>query len=164
MTIDIKTHTITKIHSTYDTVDELQQIEKIYLEVVSKIFLNKPALLITIAPEKKYSIGYEFGSFQEVKIDRSKFLVNDVKSCSYSMLAEIIRSEEFTRGLLFLMTKDKNLLENVEESLRYIQNNIGIENLPYETAVCENDGKTLCLYNTTFTKETLLRLVPNLNV
>jgi hypothetical protein len=155
MKIDVSTHTIIKIHSTYDTVDELPQIEELYLAVLSKVFLNKPALIITIAPDKKYSIGYEIGSFQELKIDKSTFLINDFKSCSHSILTEISRSEEFGRGLLLLLTRDNNLLENLEESLRCIHNKISIENLSYETVVCENDGRTLSLYNTALTEETL---------
>lgn len=141
---------------------ELSQIKELFFTILTKVFFQKPALLVTIAPDKKYSIGYEIGSFQEVKIGRSKFLINDVKSCSSLMLMEISRSEEFDRGLLLLVTKEGNLLENLDENLSYIHNDFGLENLSYEIAVCENDGKTLCLYNSELSKEVLSVLVSNL--
>ena len=164
MKIEVTTHTIIKIHCTYDTVEELSTVQKLFLAVLSKLFLNKAALLITIAPDKKYSFGYEIVPFQEIKIGRDKFLVNDISSCSSSMLTELSQSEEFERGLLFLMTKEGDLLENLEMNLNYINNNLGKENLSYEIAVCESDGKTLCLYNTNLSEDDLSPLIFNFGI
>ncbi|MBO9594009.1 MAG: hypothetical protein J7599_13960 [Niabella sp.] len=159
MKIEVNTHAIIKINCTYDSVEELRSVENLFLVVLSKIFLNRPALLITISPDKRYSFGYEIASFQEIKIGKAKFLVNEVQSCSSSLLTEVSQSEELGRGLLFLMKKDGDLFANLEESLNYIHNDLGRENLSYEMAVCENDGKTLSLYNTSLSEKELFPLI-----
>ena len=155
MRISIRTHAIVKLDVHYDSINESHQIKELYFAILSKVFLDKPALIITITPQKKYSIGYELGSFQEINIEKSKYLVNNLQACSSSMLAEISRSEEFGRGLLLLMVSNKGLIENVKSVLRYIGNNIGIENISSEIIFCENDGNSLCLYNTTIDSEEL---------
>jgi len=160
MTIEINTHTITKIQTTYDSLDELSQIEKFYFAVLCKIFLDKPALIITVAPGKKYSLGYDIAPFSELRMGKAKFLVNKINSCSSSVLTEISQSEEFNRGLLILITGEKILSENPEEFIKYVHNDIGLENLAYEIVHCENDGKSLCLYNAQLSKEDLLFIAP----
>ena len=162
MTVEINTSIITKIETTYDSLDELANIENIYFEVLSKLFLHKPVLIITIASEKKYSLGYEMPSFRELKFDKIKYLVNEINSCSSSMLSEISRSEEFSRGLLVLMTHKEILSKNLEEIIKHVHNKIGLENLPYESVQCENDGKSLYMYNIMLSKEELRLIVSNL--
>lgn len=126
MKIDVNAHAIIKVHSNYDNVGELAKIEELFFTILSEVFLNRSVLLITITPDKRYSMGYSISSFQEINIGKSKFLINNINSCSSSLLMEISRSEEFSRGLLLLMTKESDLLANLEESLNYLHNSFGL--------------------------------------
>ena len=78
MEVKINHHIITKIHMDPANLEELVQVEKLYNSVLDTIFLDNPILIITISPEKKVSIGYEFDSYKEMRIDKS--LLSLIKS------------------------------------------------------------------------------------
>ena len=159
MNIKIDTSTIIKIKIGYDSLIELHKMEALYSGILSRIFLNKAALIVTIEPKKKYSLGFEIGHSTELKIGKHNFLINVINECSSLMLSEISQSEEFSRGLLLLMTSDTILSENIENIIKHIHNNLGFEDFPFETVYCDSDGKSLCLYNTKLSKEDLLSVV-----
>jgi hypothetical protein len=159
MNFEMDFSTVIKIKSTYDNLIELAKIENLYSYILNMIFLNKAALIVTIEPQKKSSLGYEIGSFRELKIDRNEFLITEINSCSSSMLSEVSQSEEFTRGLLILISSDKILSENTEDIIKHIHNGLGFEDLSYEIVYCENDGRSLCLSNTKLSKEDLISVV-----
>ncbi|OQP38896.1 hypothetical protein A4H97_19525 [Niastella yeongjuensis] len=147
MDIRINNVTITKIDTSYNSLEELATIEKLYFNILCKIFLNRPVIVLTIAPQENYSIGYDFSSVSEFKLGKTKYLINQIDFCPSSILQDISESEEFARGLLLLFTDGNILSENIDEIIKYVHNNLGLENLTYEIARCENDGRILCLYN-----------------
>jgi hypothetical protein len=134
----------------YEKVEELELIEKFFLKVLMACFLHENIKLVTREPQK-YSLGYEFESHSKIKIGKTDVLITDV-NCDIRLLKEITQSEEFKRGLLFLIKGDSNFIENTISRVLEIQ--IGSHSILKDTVVlCEDDGNTLLLYNSTLTIE-----------
>lgn len=128
---------IDRNHSIEDLKDWNVTVMKVLL-----LLKEKKGSLITITPQS-YSIGEDLGNYQKIKRNKSEYLLNwDVSFSEYSLYL-IAQSEEFKRGLLFIV-----LSENITDIFKTIEaiNSIGIIDLSQitvEIIVLEDDGETL---------------------
>jgi len=131
----------------------------IYKSILNKQIFNNTFSIITVLPQT-YSLGYELKPYFEKQINGKKYLFNNYVKNEGDVLLTIIQSEEFRRGLSFIVLgSEKNL-----EAIAFVINKAllnwespkfsGKEQIYY----CEDDGNTICLYNSTFTKELLSNL------
>lgn len=112
---------------------------------VKKVLLllkEKKGILITITPQS-YSIGEDLGRCQKIKRNKSGYLLNWDVYFSEDYLYLIAESEEFKRGLLFIV-----LSENITDIFKTIEaiNPIGIIDLSQitvEIIFLEDDGETI---------------------
>ena len=112
--------------------------------------------LITISPQS-YSVGEELGNHQKIKRGKLDYLINWDIALSEDIIHLIVESEEFKRGLLFII-----LSGNIKDIFRTIDaidsvGSIDFIKLEVEIIVLEEDGKTL-IWNC-LTKETQLTLI-----
>lgn len=127
---------------------------QLYYSILKEKLLNKEISLITLQPQA-YSFGYELQGGKDVKkIGGKSFLFNTNLTCNQELLFEILQSEEFRRGLLFIVQGQYKESEKIAAVIAqyYKENklNLNVEGRLYFT---EKDGNTLCLYNTRSTKE-----------
>jgi hypothetical protein len=159
MIINIKDIAITKVQISYENMTEAKTLEGLYLTLLEKIFIDKPALVLEIGSEKKYSITYDLGPVSEFKIGRTNYNISMLDACTRSLLESINDADEFSRGLLILLTGQNIKAVDKEEIVKYVHYKLGLENLPYETVFCENDGLSLCFYNCTLPHTDLNEIV-----
>ena len=140
MQIDFRVHKIVKLEIRIEKGEELNLKKELYYGLLCSMFLNKSVLLVTVEPKKILSIGYVYGFFREVRIGNTTFLINNIKTCTSRILAEISKSEDFELGLLYIMLNNEDPGLDIDNILRHVHSKIGIENIPTLTVVCENDG------------------------
>jgi hypothetical protein len=104
--------------------------------------------LITLDPQSN-SIGYELGNYQKIKRGRRDHLINWYITLSEDFIHFITESEDFKRGLLFLV-----LSESIKDIFKIIDTidsvgSIDFSKLEVEIIVLEDDGKTLAWNNPT---------------
>jgi len=128
---------IDRKHSIEDLKDWNVKVMKVLL-----LAKEKKASLITITPQS-YSIGKEFGNYQKIKRNKSEYLLNWNLSFSENSLRLIIESEEFNRGLLFIVLSEN--IADVFETIDAINpvGTIDLSQLTVEIIVFEDDGETL---------------------
>jgi hypothetical protein len=85
------------------TAEEKRQWQELVEQVARHAFLSRPATLITVSP-MKWSIGHSLPNPRVVRAGAEEYLVNDVSTCSADLLKDIAESEDFRRGLLWVMT------------------------------------------------------------
>jgi hypothetical protein len=136
------------VNTGHNNLDELGIIENFYFKISCKIFLNESTILVTKQPQE-YSFGKGMEKSYNLKIDKSKVLINKVDKCENAFLKSLIQSEEFKRGLLILVKTNKDLLESdvkmILEATNYIKPRF---NSLLTFIFCEDDGDSICLYNT----------------
>jgi len=130
-----------------------QQLQ-LYYSILSEKLLNKEISLITLQP-LAYSFGYELQGDKEIKkIGGKNFLFNMNLTCNQELLFEILQSEEFRRGLLFIVQGQNKELDEIAvvivQYYKEVKLDFNVEGRLYFT---KKDGNTLCLYNTMSTKE-----------
>jgi hypothetical protein len=102
---------------------------------------RKALYLFTLSPQK-YSLGYEFGSFEESRIGKDKVLINHFEKLTDHLLSEIINAEEFARGLLKIVLSDR---QKTFADLDFVQGNYA--NVKEELITLEDDGSSFYWYN-----------------
>jgi hypothetical protein len=144
------------IITAYEKVEEIELIGKFFLKILKACFLHHNIKVVTREPQK-YSLGYELGACSKINIGKTIVLINDVINCDINLLEEVSQSEEFKRSLLLLIEGDSNSIENTISEVLKIQKDI--QPIFKNTIVlCEDDGTTLLLYNSTLTIEFLKSL------
>jgi hypothetical protein len=111
--------------------------------LISKILLllsEQKISLITIDPQL-YSIGNELGNSQKVKRNNKYYLINWDIVLSENILHLITESEEFKRGLLFIIISEK--VKDIFNAIDAIDFN----NLDIELILLEGDATILSFYN-----------------
>ncbi len=110
-------------------------------------YLNRPACLITVAPQT-WSLGRELTDAPAVFINGKPYLLDFIKSCSAKLLADIATSEDFERGLLWLVSLNIEDKERVYSLVRTIEaSGLNIPSISEETVFCVADGKILWWLN-----------------
>jgi hypothetical protein len=133
-----------------------QQLQ-LYYRILSENLLNKEIAIITLQPQH-YSIGYELEGEKELKKIKGKsFLFNKNLSCNSRILLEILQSEEFRRGLLFVVEGQNMGLDEIAYIIVRYYEEAGLTefNVNASFYFTERDGNTLCLCNAKSTKEDL---------
>ena len=87
-------------------------------QFLSFAFLHRSACLITVSPQR-WSVGREL-SAEEIVIDHKPYLLTFRDSCSAELLAEVSESEDFERGLLWLIALDENYKSEVVDLVRAV--------------------------------------------
>jgi len=130
-----------------------------YYRILNKELLNKIFNIITVQPQI-YSLGYELKSFFKKLINGKEFLFNNCIKNDGDVLLSIIQSEEFKRGLLFIVLGSEKNLEIIAIDINKALSNWDSPEFSVNEQIyyCENDGNTICLYNSTLTKEYLTSL------
>jgi hypothetical protein len=147
MQIGLEHHIVSKLVATYKSTADLMQVELVFKLTLIKLLESKNVTMVTVGPEKKLSLGYELGQFEEVKIQKTKYLVNCFDVCSQAVLNAISASEEFGRGLVILATGRDSQHADARSLITHIHYRIGLENLNDQILLTENDGKHLALFN-----------------
>jgi hypothetical protein len=88
-------------------------------QFLSFAFLHRSACLITVSPQR-WSLGRELNADPEIVIDHKPYLLTFTDSCSAELLADIAESEDFERGLLWLIALDKNHRAEIIELIRTV--------------------------------------------
>jgi len=139
---------------------EIELKEQFYKTILSQLLNGYSIDLITIEPQD-YSLAYEIIPYHPRDVGGNCFLVNRFARCDLQLIEKIVSSEEFRRTLLFIVKEqsflsDKSLLD----ILGLIKGRFSTE--MKEVIYCDDDGDSLCLYNTaidfeklTFTAKTL---------
>jgi len=136
--------------------EEIKLREEFYRTVLLQLLDGSSINLITIEPQD-YSLAYDIPSYRLRKIKGKNFLVNSIPKCDVELIEKIVSSEEFERTLL-LIVKEQPLLsdDNLINILDLIKGKFitKINGVIY----CEDDGDSLCLYNTTVDLEELISI------
>lgn len=145
----MKIEVIIKEHGLRLSLDDLHSIEDstkwgLLIYNILALFQNKEVSLVTISPQK-YSIGLELDNHQRLKRNNREYLMNWNVILTDEILRLIAESEEFERGLLFLILSDS--LKSVFDTIDAIDSvgSIYFDNLKVQTVILEDDGKTLIL-------------------
>jgi hypothetical protein len=90
------------LHNPISSIDELYTWDEIVRKGLLYAYLNRPACLITVAPQP-WSLGRELSDAPARRIDGQSYLLVFVASCSAELLTDVAESEDFKRGLLWLV-------------------------------------------------------------
>lgn len=103
---------------------------------------DKKVSLITISPQS-YSLGEELGNYQKIKRNKREYLINWNLLFSEDSLCQIAESEEFKRGLLFIVLSEN--ITDIFETIDAIDSvgSLNFSNSVVEIIVLEDDGVTL---------------------
>ena len=135
---------------------EIELREQLYKTVLLQLLNGSSINLITIEPQN-YSLAYDIASYHSRNIKGSRFLVNSIAKCDFELIENIVSSEEFRRTLLFIVKEQSPLSDdNLINILDLMKGNFITE--LKEVIYCEDDGDSLCLYNTTVDFEQLISI------
>jgi hypothetical protein len=123
------------------TLDELDKWMEFTQKVLQYSLQDRSVYLFTLSPQE-YSFGYQLASFEESKFHKEKILVNFLEKMSNVLIAELIKSEEFTRGLLKIVVSNKR---QSFDDLRFVKGDY--TNLSEELVTLEDDGTELYWFN-----------------
>ncbi len=133
------------INSSYENVEQIANLENLYLKILAQTLIGSTIKLLTIAPQK-YSLAYGFNSSVIRKISGQKFLISCIKNCDLDLLREIVTSEEFNRTLLIIVKRASNLSDEELLGIIALLNNPSSK-INEEVMFCEDDGDSLYLFN-----------------
>jgi hypothetical protein len=143
------------VNTQHFSLRELEEVETYYLKVLSMLLLGHPVTIVTKQPQE-YSFAQGLGKSHKSKIGKVQVLITEISECSSELLKSISQEEEFKRGLLLLVKADKSLDENeIQTILSIVENQAA--NLPSRLVLiyCEDDGDSICLFNTGLQVENL---------
>lgn len=138
--------------------EQLEEVENFYFKVLCSVFLEESALLITIQPQD-HSFAQGLEKNYNVKMGKNNVLINEIATCTSSLLASISKEEEFSRCLLLLVKSDQ-VISNDEIAMVLEMVNNKRQSLPTHIKLiyCDDDGNGLYLYNTGLSIEHLRSL------
>lgn len=132
-----------------ESIDAYWAWQKIVTKFLFYAFLNRPACLITVAPQK-WSLGRELTNEPEIIIDSKPYLLAFRDSCSAELLADVAESEDFQRGLLWLSSLSKENEAEIVDHIRAIIDSNYLLNIPRineELLICGSDGNAIYWFN-----------------
>jgi len=135
-----------KLQISLDIENSMEDLKEWDVLIMNILLLAKgqKTSLITISPQS-YSIGEELGNYQKLKRGKRDYLINWDITFSEDVLHLITESEEFKRGLLFLVSSEN--IKNIFEIIDAVDSvgSIDFSKLEVEIILLEDDGKTLTL-------------------
>lgn len=132
-----------------ESMDAYWAWHKIVTKFLFYAFLNRPACLITVAPQK-WSLGRELTTEPEIIIDSEPYLLAFRDSCSVDLLTDVAESEDFQRGLLWLVSVNKENKAEIVDVIRAIVDSNFLLNIPRiseELLICGSDGNAIYWFN-----------------
>ncbi len=132
-----------------ESMDAYWAWQKIVTKFLFYAFLNRPACLITVAPQK-WSLGRELTTEAEIIIDSEPYLLAFRDSCSADLLTDVAQSEDFQRGLLWLVSLSKENKAEIVDLIRAIVDSNFLLNIPRiseELLMCGSDGNAMYWFN-----------------
>jgi len=125
--------------------EEILLKEQFFKTVLLRLLNGRSINLITVAPQN-YSLAYDFTPYHSRTIGGTSFLVNNIGNCDFDLVEKIALSEEFRRTLLIMVKRSPALSDSeLDEIVGLIKNKpVTISD---EVIFCEDDGDSLCLYN-----------------
>jgi hypothetical protein len=140
--------------------EEIELREQFYKTILSQLLDSYSIDLITVEPQD-YSLAYEIIPYHSRDVGGNFFLVNIIAKCDFQLIERIVSSEEFRRTLLFIVKgqssiSDKNLLDILDLTKGRFSTEIK------EVIYCDDDGDSLCLYNTAIDFEQLIFIAKTL--
>lgn len=116
-------------------------------ECLKFIYLNRMACVITVQPQI-WSLGKELPKPREIRVNNILYLISFDVFCSVDLLAEIADSEDFKRGLLWLVSIDTDCQESLHELIEAVQiSDLKISLIKEEMLICVADGEALWWFN-----------------
>lgn len=121
--------------------DDLNKWTDIIRRFLSYSLDGLGAYLFTLAPQE-YSLAYDIGSYQELKVGREKVLINYIDHCTDDQIEKIANSEDFSRGLLKIVPSptQKSFVD-----LDFVNGNYS--DVKEELITCEDDGYRFYWFN-----------------
>lgn len=141
---------------TCSNLEELELRKNFYKTILLE-FLNDSSInLITIEPQD-YSLAYYIDNYQQRNIKGHHFGINNISHCNFELIEAIVSSEEFRRTLLIIVKMQTHLSD---DNLISVLDLIKGKSIPDLNGVvyCEDDGDSLCLFNTTVDLEQILSI------
>jgi hypothetical protein len=145
VSIDIRIDKLIWLTVSCYSLDEILLKQQLFKKILSHLLINNSISLITIAPQS-YSLAYDIIPYYARTINGNPFLINNIVKCDLALLEEIVSSEEFERTLLIIVKNQFDLSDlEVIDAIGLIKTTSN--NLLHPTIFCEDDGDSLCLYN-----------------
>lgn len=133
--------------------EEIELRKQFYKTILLQLLDGYSINLITIEPQE-YSFAYDLPPYHLKKLKRNHFLINYIAKCDFELIERIVSSEEFRRTLLFIEKGQSSLSdENLLDILGLIKGRFSAEIM--EVIYCDDDGDSLCLYNSAIDFEQL---------
>ncbi|MBE9178545.1 hypothetical protein IQ268_08235 [Oculatella sp. LEGE 06141] len=112
-----------------ETIDVYWQWRQVAAQFLSFAFLHRSACLITVSPQR-WSLGQELKANSEIVVDHKPYLLTFIDSCSAELLAEVSESEDFERGLLWLIALNENHKAEMIETIRAVTTSDSLLSVP----------------------------------
>lgn len=103
--------------SWFQTLEERREWDRLVLDVVMYAFGQRSATFVTISPAE-WSIGNSLPRPRNVSRGPRRYLLNEVDECTAALLAQVVESEDFQRGLLWIAASSRNEDELLAEVAR----------------------------------------------
>ena len=119
----------------------IQYLEEWNQFIYSSLFpVVKESFSIATIDFQPYSLGFDLDNCQKVKHNNRNHLINLGIYVNNSLLSEIVESEEFRRGLLFIVFSD--VLQDVIDAILNIEKD-KLNELRVKTVILVGDGLNL---------------------
>lgn len=136
--------------------DDIVLKEQFYKAVLFSRLNGSKVSLVTITPQS-YSLGYEILPNKLRKIRNASFLINSIPDFNFDLANKIVLSEEFERSLLIIVKKEDSLSDaELCKVIKIIKNESIV--IKEEIIFCEDDGDSLCIYNSNITLSELKQI------
>lgn len=131
------------------SMDEFWIWQKMPLKLLFCAFLDRPACLITVAPQP-WSLGQELTTEPKLVIDNEPYLLAFRDSCSAELLTSVAESEDFENALLWLTSLGKEDTAKIVNLVRAVKESNFLLNNPHvseELLIRGNDGNAIYWFN-----------------
>ncbi len=133
------------LNTGYSNAEEFALVKKLYLEILSKTLMGRSIKIITIAPQE-YSLGYDFKGANFKTLNNQSYLISSIGHCDLELLQKVVSSEEFRRTLLIIVKSSCDLSDSeLPDIVGLVKSKL--VTMSNEIIFCEDDGDSLCLYN-----------------
>ncbi len=126
--------------------NDLKVWKKIIADVLLLAYLDKPACLITIDPDKN-SVGNELSNLEKIKYSKRTYLINFLEKCTAIELLLLSETYDLELGLLVIssLTRDELETVNLEEMFPILEEEVLL--IKYPAVFCAADGEWLYWLN-----------------
>jgi hypothetical protein len=115
---------------------------RVLTRVVDRAYAGRAALAITLSPAP-WSFGRTVPGSELARIADADHLLSPVARCSSEFLNELVESEDFQRGLLWLTSLAWGDVRSAERTIRALDITAVEPTCNEETLLCTDDGRAL---------------------